>query len=58
ETSAVCFLSHLLGYQAGSMCVVVAKRAGAEHLFTTSEQSGQALKNAIHIALEAIVAVG
>ncbi|ESS67982.1 nucleoside phosphorylase [Trypanosoma cruzi] len=58
ETSAVCFLSHLLGYQAGSMCVVVAKRAGAEHLFTTSEQSGQALKNAIQIALEAIVAVG
>ncbi|RNF04601.1 nucleoside phosphorylase [Trypanosoma rangeli] len=57
ETSALCSLSNMLGYQAGSVCVVVAKRAGAEHLFATHEQGKVALANAIRIALNAIVGI-
>ncbi|RNE95259.1 nucleoside phosphorylase [Trypanosoma conorhini] len=57
ESSSLCCLSNILGYQAGAVCAVVAKRAGAEHLFATHEQGKAALANAIRIALDAIVAL-
>lgn len=54
ETSSLCFLSNALGYQAGSICVVLARRSRTQRAFATPAQSAEGLRNAIQIALEAI----
>ncbi|KEG10931.1 nucleoside phosphorylase [Trypanosoma grayi] len=55
ESSSLCYLSNLLGYQSGTVCAVVATRAGDQHIFATAEQTKTALANGIRIALDAIV---
>ncbi|ORC76113.1 nucleoside phosphorylase, partial [Trypanosoma theileri] len=57
ETSVVCYLSQLLGYRAGAVCVVVAKRAGEKRETASVEQTKKAVSNAVRVALEAIVAI-
>jgi uridine phosphorylase len=54
ESSALCYLSNFLGYQAGAVCVVVAGRSHTHHAFATPEQTSKALSNAITIALETV----
>ncbi|KAG5510331.1 hypothetical protein JKF63_07659 [Porcisia hertigi] len=54
ENSALCYLSNLLGYQAGTVCVVIARRSRTGRSFATSDQAAKGLSNAIKIALEAL----
>lgn len=54
ENSALCYLSNFLGYQAGTVCVVIAGRSRTHHAFATPEQTSTALSNAITIALETL----
>ncbi|KAG5485020.1 hypothetical protein LSCM1_07100 [Leishmania martiniquensis] len=54
ENSALCYLSNLLGYQAGTVCVVVARRSRNDPAFATPEDVAKALSNAITIALETL----
>ncbi|CAJ1018605.1 putative Phosphorylase superfamily [Leishmania utingensis] len=54
ESSALCYLSNLLGYQAGAVCVVVAQRSRSGRAFTTPQQLAKALSNAITVALETL----
>lgn len=57
EVSALCHLSNLLGYRAGAVCVVVAKRAKEQRAFATHDQLKTAMANAVHIALDTIVSL-
>jgi uridine phosphorylase len=57
ENSAVCFLSNCLGYKAGTVCAIIARRAGDMREFATPDLAKRTLANAIGIALDAIVAV-
>ncbi|KPI83156.1 nucleoside phosphorylase-like protein [Leptomonas seymouri] len=54
ENSALCYLSNFLGYQAGTVCVVIAGRSHTHRAFATPEQTNKALSNAITIALETL----
>ncbi|KPA76042.1 nucleoside phosphorylase-like protein [Leptomonas pyrrhocoris] len=54
ENSALCYLSNFLGYQAGTVCVVIAGRSHAHHAFATPEQTAKALSNGLTIALETL----
>ncbi|KAG5510747.1 hypothetical protein GH5_06971 [Leishmania sp. Ghana 2012 LV757] len=54
ESSALCYLSNLLGYQAGAVCVVVARRSRHDRAFATPAQLKTALSNAIKTALETL----
>lgn len=54
ENSALCYLSNFLGYQAGTVCVVIARRSRTERAFATTEQMKQGLANAITAALDAL----
>lgn len=54
ENSALCYLSNFLGYQAGTVCVVIAGRSRTHHAFATPEQTSKSLSNAITIALETL----
>ncbi|AAZ13208.1 uridine phosphorylase [Trypanosoma equiperdum] len=54
ETSAICYLSDMLGYQAGAACVVVSKRVGEKKMFL-GDQLDAAMKRCIKIILEALV---
>lgn len=56
ENSAICYLSNILGYKAGTVCAIIAARAGDERCFATPEQSAAAVSSAIDVALAAIVA--
>ena len=57
ENSAVCFLSNCLDYKAGTVCAVVARRAGEMREFATPEVAAAALKNGITIALDALISL-
>lgn len=54
ENSSLCYLSGMLGYQAGTVCVVIARRFGDNRAFATPDQAAKGLSNAITIALNAI----
>lgn len=54
ENSALCYLSNFLGYQAGTVCVVIARRSRTHRAFATPEQTSKALSNAITIALDTL----
>lgn len=54
ENSSLCFLSNCLGYQAGTVCVVIAKRSEEGRAFATPDQAAAGLANAIQIALDAV----
>lgn len=55
EASAVCCLSSLLGYRAGVVCAILAKRAGDVVEFATPEVNAAALADAINVALDAVI---
>ncbi|CUG90896.1 nucleoside phosphorylase, putative [Bodo saltans] len=57
ENSALCYLSNALGYKAGTVCAIIARRAGALREFATPEVAKRTLANAIVIALDALVTV-
>lgn len=54
ETSALCCLTGLLGYRAGVVCAIIAKRAGAVVEFATAEVGAAALSDAIDVALDTV----
>lgn len=54
ENSALCYLSNALGYQAGTVCVVIAGRSHTHRAFATPEQTSAGLSNAITIALDTL----
>lgn len=54
ENSSLCSLSNILGYQAGTVCPVVACRSATSRAFATPEQTNTALGNAIVITLECL----
>eukprot|EP00744_Colponema_vietnamica_P006903 GILI01009978.1.p1 GENE.GILI01009978.1~~GILI01009978.1.p1 ORF type:complete len:323 (-),score=81.51 GILI01009978.1:273-1241(-) len=55
EVSAVCGLSSILGYRAGALCVIVAKRAGDVVDFATPDVVASAMSDAISIALATVI---
>ena len=55
ETSAICFLSNILGYRAGAICAVIATRAGSHRAFATPQESKDAVAAAIDVALNTII---
>eukprot|EP00758_Cryptobia_borreli_P010461 Tbor_TRINITY_DN5569_c3_g1::TRINITY_DN5569_c3_g1_i1::g.12721::m.12721/K00757/udp, UPP; uridine phosphorylase len=55
ETSALCALSNILGYKAGTICLIVAKRSGDEMEFLQPDQVGKGMGDAITVGLEALV---
>lgn len=55
ESSAICCLSSLLGYRAGVVCAILAKRAGDTVEFAAPEVNAAALSDAINVALEAVI---
>ena len=57
ETSAVCCLSNMLGYKAGTVCAVLAKRAGDVVEFATPEEGKAAINDAINVGLDAVVSM-
>nr|CCC92197.1 putative nucleoside phosphorylase [Trypanosoma congolense IL3000] len=56
KTSALCCLSGILGYQAGSVCMIVSKRTG-EKSFFTEDQMKKTLTKSIKVVLDALVSV-
>jgi uridine phosphorylase len=57
ENSALCFLSKCLDYKAGTVCAIVARRAGDMREFATPAAAQEAIKNAITIALDALISL-
>lgn len=57
ENSSLCYLSNILGYQAGTICPVVARRSATNRAFATPDETSRALGNAITIALDTLAAM-
>jgi len=57
ENSALCYLSNLLGYKAGTVCAVVARRAGEMREFASPAVAKQSLADAITVGLDALISV-
>lgn len=57
ENSAICCLSSMLGYRAGTICAVVAARAGEFRSFATPDESKAALTDAITVGLESLISL-
>lgn len=57
ENSALCYLSNILGYKAGTICAVVARRAGEMREFATPAVAAQSLADAITVGLDALVSI-
>ncbi|MEI6790711.1 MAG: nucleoside phosphorylase [Myxococcaceae bacterium] len=57
ENSALCFLSDMLGYKAGTVCAIIGRRSGATREFVTPEQAEQSIQNAITVGLNALLAL-
>eukprot|EP00672_Neobodo_designis_P006898 CAMPEP_0174863260 /NCGR_PEP_ID=MMETSP1114-20130205/55849_1 /TAXON_ID=312471 /ORGANISM="Neobodo designis, Strain CCAP 1951/1" /LENGTH=372 /DNA_ID=CAMNT_0016098325 /DNA_START=26 /DNA_END=1144 /DNA_ORIENTATION=+ len=57
ENSAICYLSRILGYEAGTVCAVIAARAGETRAFATKDEAAAAIADAITVALDALVSV-
>ncbi len=55
ENSALCFLSNLLGWRAGTICAVISTRDKEHRAFATSDQMKDALHDALVTALETII---
>ena len=55
ENSALCFLSNLLGWRAGTVCAVISTRNKEHRTFATPKQVKDALHDALVTALEAII---
>lgn len=54
ESSSLCFLSNLLGYKAGTICVVVAARSDNQRKLASSKQAQEAMRDALKVAFEAL----
>lgn len=57
ETSALCFLSNILGYYAGTMCVIIAKRTEEHREFMPHDDVRPAMADAIRCSLEALISI-
>ena len=57
ENSAICGLSSILGYKSGTVCTIVAKRAGALQEFATPEVAKSSINLAIDVGLEALISI-
>jgi uridine phosphorylase len=55
ENSAICFLSSFLGYRAGTVCAIIATRAGDVRHFATPTEAASAINDAIITALDALL---
>jgi len=57
ENSALCYLTNFLGYKAGTVCAIIARRAGELREFAPDDVAKAAIANAITIGLEALISV-
>lgn len=57
ENSAICCLSSILGYRAGTVCVIVAARTGETRSFIDPSEAKVAIEQAIDVGLEALVSL-
>jgi uridine phosphorylase len=57
ENSALCYLSNCLGYKAGTMCAIIARRSGSMREFASPELARKTIDNALDLALDALVSV-
>eukprot|EP00760_Papus_ankaliazontas_P015673 PhM_4_TR1665/c0_g1_i1/m.56342/K00757/udp, UPP; uridine phosphorylase len=55
ETSSLCRLSNILGYRAGTVCSIIAKRAGDVREFATAEDYKSSVGHGIAVGLEALI---
>ena len=51
------WLSGMLGYKAGTVCAVVARRAGALREFASPDEAKAAIADAITVGLEALISI-
>lgn len=57
ENSSLCYLSAVLGYEAGTVCAVVARRNEKNPAFSTPEETSGALSAAITVTLDTLAAI-
>jgi len=57
ENSSLCYLSQILGYEAGTICVAVARRSAGVAAFADPEDTKVALGNAITVALDCLATI-
>jgi uridine phosphorylase len=57
ENSAICFLSRILGYKAGTVCCVVAKRAGDHKSFAEKDAMASGVIDAVTVGLDALISI-
>ena len=57
ENSAICFLSGILGYRAGTVCAIIATRAGDKRDFLAPDAAAAAIADAIVTGLNAMLAL-
>lgn len=57
ENSAICYLSHILGYKAGTVCAIIAKRAGETREFASPDLAQKTLEAGMTIALDALISL-
>eukprot|EP01061_Rhynchopus_euleeides_P016846 TRINITY_DN28189_c0_g1_i1.p1 TRINITY_DN28189_c0_g1~~TRINITY_DN28189_c0_g1_i1.p1 ORF type:complete len:356 (+),score=112.59 TRINITY_DN28189_c0_g1_i1:118-1068(+) len=55
ENSALCHISHALGYRAGTICVVVATRAGGKAAMLRDEDKVPAMTDCVTLALDTLL---
>ena len=52
ETSSICHISHILGYKAGTVCVVVASRASGKASLLPDSEKVPAMRDCVLLALD------
>lgn len=57
ENSALCFLSHILGYKAGTVCAIIGRRSRGKREFVTQELAEKSIQNAIIVGLNALIGI-
>lgn len=57
ENSALCSLANILGYHAGTICSVAARRSATNSAFATPDETQKALGNAVTISLNALTSM-
>eukprot|EP01060_Flectonema_neradi_P032867 TRINITY_DN5338_c0_g1_i1.p1 TRINITY_DN5338_c0_g1~~TRINITY_DN5338_c0_g1_i1.p1 ORF type:complete len:323 (+),score=56.23 TRINITY_DN5338_c0_g1_i1:63-1031(+) len=54
ETSSICQISHILGYKAGTVCVVVASRASGKASLLPDDQKVPAMRDCVLLAMDTL----
>eukprot|EP01059_Diplonema_ambulator_P036503 TRINITY_DN9107_c0_g1_i1.p1 TRINITY_DN9107_c0_g1~~TRINITY_DN9107_c0_g1_i1.p1 ORF type:complete len:328 (+),score=111.38 TRINITY_DN9107_c0_g1_i1:47-985(+) len=57
ETSALCHISHILGYRSGAICVVVANRAGGKGSLLPDSDKKPAMTDCVTLALDTFATI-